>query len=116
MPDETTEELLGLTQRLLESIAAGDWTVYAATADPALTAFEPQGLGHRVAGMAFRDSYFRLGGARGDHTTALSAPHVRVMGDVAVVSYVRLDQRLAPDGRPRTTGSAETRVWQRRDG
>ncbi len=116
MSDATTQELLGLTRRLLESIAGGDWAAYEELCDPSLTAFEPEALGHRVEGMAFHHFYFRLGGARGDRTTTLSAPHVRVMGDVAVVSYVRLDQRLDAGGRPRTTGSAETRVWQRRDG
>jgi calcium/calmodulin-dependent protein kinase (CaM kinase) II len=43
-------------------------------------------------------------------------PHVRVLGDAAVVSYLRLVQSVGPDGVPRTAASAETRVWQRRDG
>jgi calcium/calmodulin-dependent protein kinase (CaM kinase) II len=38
------------------------------------------------------------------------------MGDVAVVTYARLVQRIGPEGTAVTTASAETRVWQRRDG
>src|SRR5260221_464896 len=85
----SSQELLDLTQRLLESIANGDWATYEELCDPSLTAFEPEALGHCVEGMAFHHFYFRRGGARGDHGTTLSSPHVRLMGDVAVVSYVR---------------------------
>ena len=41
---------------------------------------------------------------------------MRLLGDVAVVSYVRLIQRLGPEGAPVTVATAETRVWERRDG
>ena len=116
MSDPTAEELLALTQRLLDSIAAGDWATYEELCDPSLTAIEPESLGQLAEGMAFHHFYFRRGGAAGDHNTTLAAPHVRVMGDVAVVSYVRLNQRVDAEGRPHTAGSAETRVWQRRDG
>ena len=116
MPDPTSQELLDLTQRLLESIANGDWATYEELCDPSLTAFEPEALGHRVQGMAFHHFYFRRGGAQGDHSTTMSAPLVRLMGDVAVVSYVRLNQRLDAENRPLTTGFEETRIWQRRDG
>jgi hypothetical protein len=45
----------------------------------------------------------------------MSSPHVRIMADVAVVSYVRLNQRLV-DGAPVTRVVEETRVWQRQNG
>jgi calcium/calmodulin-dependent protein kinase (CaM kinase) II len=38
------------------------------------------------------------------------------MGDVAVVAYTRLNQRVDADSSPTTVGFEETRVWQRRDG
>jgi ketosteroid isomerase-like protein len=41
---------------------------------------------------------------------------VRVLGDAAVVTYVRLNQRAGPDGVAREAAFAETRVWHRRDG
>src|SRR5208282_4944182 len=111
-----TQELLHLTQRLLDCIASADWPTYQELCDASLTAFEPEGLGHLIEGMPFHHFYFQLGGAQGQHHTTLSAPHVRLMGDVGVVSYVRLNQRLRGDGTPYTTGFEETRVWQRQDG
>jgi hypothetical protein len=111
-----TEELLTLTRRLLDSIAERDWATYQELCDPSLTCIEPESLGCLVEGLAFHNFYFRLGGGRRDHSTGISNPHVRVIGDAAIVSYVRLNQRVDGDGKPVTFGFAETRVWQRRDG
>jgi len=36
--------------------------------------------------------------------------------DAAVVSYIRLQQKLAADGAPKTVSTEETRVWQKIDG
>ena len=116
MNDATTKELLELNQRLLDSIALGDWATYQDLCDPSLTSLEPESLGHLVEGMAFHRYYFDLGGIRGRHQTTVCSPRVRVLGDVAVVAYVRLIQRVGPEGGAVTVASAETRVWQRRDG
>src|SRR5262249_11841819 len=83
--------------------------------DPGLTAFEPEAQGQLVEGLDFHRFYFRLGGARGPHQTTMSNPRVRVVGDVGLVLYVRLNQRVGPDGRPGVTSFEETRVWQRKD-
>lgn len=115
MPTET-EELLRLNQALLESIARGDWATYRDLCDPSLTAFEPEALGQLVEGLPFHEFYFQLGGARGAHHTTMVSPRVRILGDVAVVAYVRLNQRVDAAGVPTTTGSEETRVWQRQEG
>lgn len=116
MNDPIVEELLQLNQRLLESIARADWATYQALCDPSLTAFEPEAMGQLVQGLEFHRFYFDLGGAQSPHHTTQGSPHVRVMGDVAVVAYVRLNQRLQPDGTPTTIAFQETRVWQRRNG
>ena len=116
MTDPTAEELLRLTQRLLDSITAGDWATYEELCDPSLTAFEPEAPGQIVEGLGFHRFYFDLGGIRGRHQTTVCSPRVRVLGDVAVVAYVRLIQRVGPEGGAVTVASAETRVWQRRDG
>ena len=116
MSDPVVEELLRLNQRLLESIAAGDWPAYEELCDPSLSAFEPEGAGALVEGLAFHRFYFDLGGVRGPHGTTMASPHVRVMGDVAVVAYVRLNQRTGPDGAPLSAAFEETRVWQRQGG
>jgi hypothetical protein len=115
MDEVTTSELLELNQKLLDSITLGDWATYSALCDPTLTAVEPESLGHLVEGMEFHRYYFDLGGVRGRHQTTMCNPHVRLMGDVAVISYMRLIQRIGPDGNAVTIGNAETRVWQRRD-
>jgi calcium/calmodulin-dependent protein kinase (CaM kinase) II len=38
------------------------------------------------------------------------------MGDVAVISFIRLVQKLDAGGSPVTIRSEETRVWQRQNG
>ena len=116
MSDPLTTELLELNQRLLDSIARANWATYQDLCDPTLTAFEPEALGHLVEGMAFHHFYFDRGAASRNHNTTMCSPHVRVMGDVAVISYVRLIQRVTSDGVTVTVGSAETRVWQRQQG
>lgn len=108
-------ELVALTQRLLDSISAGDWATYAELCDASLTAFEPEAPGQLVQGLDFHRFYFDLGGIRGPHRTTICSPHVRLMGDVAVVSYARLVQRL-DSGTATTAASNETRVWQRQGG
>src|SRR6516162_4362643 len=96
--DTTAADLLQLNQRLLDCIADGDWAAYQELCDPSLTAIEPESHGQRVAGLAFHKFYFDLGGIRGRHETTLADAHVRLLGDVAVVSYVRLVQRLGQEG------------------
>jgi ketosteroid isomerase-like protein len=110
------QELLDLTQRLLDAIAQGDWAVYEKLCDPALTAFEPEGQGQLIEGLEFHRFYFRLGGARGPNHTTMAAPKVRLMGDVALVTCVRLNQRIGTDGLAAVTAFEETRVWHKQAG
>jgi calcium/calmodulin-dependent protein kinase (CaM kinase) II len=116
MHDPHIQELLQLNQRLLNSIAQADWTAYQELCDPSLTAFEPESKGALVEGLEFHQFYFNLGPAKGGCQTTMCSPHVRLMGDVAVVAYIRLNQRLAADGAPITSATAETRVWLRQAG
>jgi calcium/calmodulin-dependent protein kinase (CaM kinase) II len=116
MQDRDVQELIELSQRLLASIASADWDAYASLCDPSLTAVEPEALGQLVEGMEFHHFYFKLGAGSAVRNTTLCSPKVRVMGDVAVVSYIRLDQHLRSDNLPATSGASETRVWQRQLG
>lgn len=116
MPQDETQELLRLNQRLLDSITQADWNSYLELCDPSLTCFEPEALGQLVEGLDFHHFYFKLGGAQGFHNTTMASPHVRLMGDSAVISYVRLNQRQTSEGSPVTKAVEETRVWQRKDG
>lgn len=115
MAIDVTHELLELNQRLLDSIAAADWATYEALCDPTLTCFEPEAMGQLVEGMEFHRFYFQLPGAAKPNHTTMASPHVRIMGDVAVISYVRLNQRVQADGTPITRSVEETRVWQKQD-
>lgn len=116
MSDPAIDEILELNQKLLDAIASGDWQTYTELCDPTLTCFEPEARGHLVQGMAFHQFYFDLGPAEGPRTTTMASPHVRIMGDAAVISYIRLVQRLNETGAPVTSHIEETRVWQLQQG
>lgn len=115
--DPTEQELLALNQRLLDSIQAADWATYEELCDPSLSAFEPEGRGQLIVGMPFHRYYFDLGAVAGPRQVTMASPHVRWLGaDAAVISYVRLVQKIGPSGAPETTSTEETRVWQRQAG
>ncbi len=109
--------IINLTRSLLESIVVGNWTAYAEICDPSLTCFEPEARGHLVEGLDFHEYYFKLERSPHAHVqTTLASPHVRVMGEVAVISYVRFTQSLDVSGVPHTKAMEETRVWQKSNG
>jgi calcium/calmodulin-dependent protein kinase (CaM kinase) II len=122
VPSSTSQqELLALNQKLLNSIVGGDWKTYADLCDPTLTCFEPEARGHVVEGMAFHKFYFDLGAGAPKPPIAtvvtMASPHVRMLGpDAAILSYVRLNQKLNAAGEPVTAAVEETRVWQRTGG
>ncbi|XP_062912933.1 calcium/calmodulin-dependent protein kinase type II subunit beta isoform X24 [Mobula hypostoma] len=112
------QEIIKLTEQLIEAINNGDFEAYAKICDPGLTSFEPEALGNLVEGMDFHRFYFENLLAKNNkpiHTTILN-PHVHLIGeDAACIAYIRLTQYIDIQGRPRTTQSEETRVWHRRD-
>lgn len=110
------EELLRLSQQLLDSIDRQEWDVYSRLCDPTLTAFEPEANGHLVAGMNFHRFYFEMDSSGRASQSTISSPDVRLMGDTAVVTYVRLKQVVNADASAATLSCEETRVWQRQDG
>ncbi|HEX6984495.1 MAG TPA: DUF4440 domain-containing protein [Planctomycetaceae bacterium] len=117
---DDAQELLRLSRRLLEAIDRQDWETYAELCDPSLTCFEPEAGGHLVSGLDFHRFYFekRSGGGGGGafaRQSSMTSPSVRLMGDAAVVTYVRLVQ-VYSDGRYVSTAAEETRVWERQDG
>ena len=105
--------LLEASARLLQAIDAGDWSTYAALCDESLTCFEPEAAGHLVSGMPFHKFYFDLPGSGTPRQSSIISPHVRIVGDVGIVSYVRLVQKLDATGSPVTACVSETRVWRR---
>jgi calcium/calmodulin-dependent protein kinase (CaM kinase) II len=121
-PDATTAELLGLTKRLLEAVAAGDWQTYRQLVADDITCFEPEARGQLVSGLPFHEFYFKLPGPAPGASprpvlNTIAAPVVRLLSDsAAVVAYVRLTQTLDDAGRPVTKPCEETRVWQKQGG
>ncbi|XP_020861703.1 calcium/calmodulin-dependent protein kinase type II subunit gamma isoform X2 [Phascolarctos cinereus] len=140
------QEIIKITEQLIEAINNGDFDAYTKICDPGLTSFEPEALGNLVEGMDFHKFYFENPQPCSDaithpspyqfpslspvfqlckvlsknskpiHTTILN-PHVHVIGeDAACIAYIRLTQYIDGQGRPRTSQSEETRVWHRRDG
>lgn len=98
-----TEQLMDLNKRLLDSIVVGDWQTYCELCDPTLSCFEPEANGCLVEGMDFHRFYFEMARDALKTQTTLSRPHVRLLGlDTAVVSYVRLTQRLDGSGKAST--------------
>ncbi|XP_067253542.1 calcium/calmodulin-dependent protein kinase type II subunit beta isoform X6 [Chanodichthys erythropterus] len=112
------QEIIKITEQLIEAINNGDFEAYAKICDPGLTSFEPEALGNLVEGMDFHRFYFEnllSKNSKPIHTTILN-PHVHLIGeDAACIAYIRLTQFVDGQGRPRSSQSEETRVWHRRD-
>lgn len=53
-----TNEIIHLTQGLLDAISNNDWKSYSSYCDPKITAFEPESRGHLVEGLEFHKFYF----------------------------------------------------------
>ncbi|XP_035255741.1 calcium/calmodulin-dependent protein kinase type II subunit gamma isoform X23 [Anguilla anguilla] len=112
------QEIIKITEQLIEAINNGDFEAYTRICDPGLTSFEPEALGNLVEGMDFHKFYFEnllSKNSKPVHTTILN-PHVHLIGeDAACIAYIRLTQYIDSQGRPRSSQSEETRVWHRRD-
>ncbi|XP_026212648.1 calcium/calmodulin-dependent protein kinase type II subunit gamma-like isoform X5 [Anabas testudineus] len=117
-PTSRKQEIIKMTEQLIEAINNGDFEAYTRICDPGLTSFEPEALGNLVEGMDFHKFYFEnllSKNSKPVHTTILN-PHVHLIGeDAACIAYIRLTQYIDSQGRPRSCQSEETRVWHRRD-
>ncbi|XP_050535584.1 calcium/calmodulin-dependent protein kinase type II alpha chain isoform X8 [Daktulosphaira vitifoliae] len=116
------QEIVKITEQLIESINNADFEGYTKICDPHMTAFEPEALGNLLEGMEFHKFYFDhesvltvLGKNRGINTTVLN-PTVHLLGDdAACIAYIILVQYIDKQGVPRSHQYEETRVWHRRD-
>ncbi|XP_050573655.1 calcium/calmodulin-dependent protein kinase type II alpha chain isoform X11 [Bombus affinis] len=113
------QEIIKMTEQLIESINIGDFEAYTKICDPHLTAFEPEALGNLVEGMDFHKFYFDNAvlakHCKAVNTTILN-PHVHLLGeDAACIAYVRLTQYMDKQGVAHTHQSEESRVWHKRD-
>ena len=136
----TDNDIIDVNQRLLNSIAAGDFETYQELTAEDITAIEPESLGHPVLGISFHRYYFDLYSHENmtskkeeqpiiPNVISMSNPHVRWLGGgccsdgcgegtAAIITYIRLDQTMTPEdvNGPRTKTMSETRVWENRDG
>ncbi|XP_034407205.1 calcium/calmodulin-dependent protein kinase type II subunit gamma isoform X1 [Cyclopterus lumpus] len=117
-PTSRKQEIIKMTEQLIEAINNGDFEAYTRICDAGLTSFEPEALGNLVEGMDFHKFYFDnllSKNSKPVHTTILN-PHVHLIGEeAACIAYIRLTQYMDGQGRPRSCQSEETRVWHRRD-
>ncbi|XP_006899237.1 PREDICTED: calcium/calmodulin-dependent protein kinase type II subunit delta-like [Elephantulus edwardii] len=113
------QEIIKVTEQLIEAINNGDFEAYTKICDTGLTAFEPEALGNLVEGMDFHRFYFENALSKSNkpiHTIILN-PHAHLVGnDAACIAYIRLTQYMDGSGMPKTMQSEETQVWHRRDG
>lgn len=114
MSSSDSQTLIELTHRLLDVIDNRDWSQYEELCESTLTAFEPEAAGHLVEGLNFHEHYFHSPPSQNTKQSTVSSPHVRLLGDTAVVTYVRLVQMTDENGSS-TTAMEETRIWHRRD-
>ena len=110
------QTLIKLTQSLLECIMRSDWENYSKLCDPTISCFEPEAVGNLVEGMEFHKFYFDLPRPSGVVLqTTMVRPHVRILGDTALVCYIRLTQVTSSEG-VQTKAAEETRIWNKQHG
>uniref|UniRef100_A0AC35U7A7 Calcium/calmodulin-dependent protein kinase n=1 Tax=Rhabditophanes sp. KR3021 TaxID=114890 RepID=A0AC35U7A7_9BILA len=127
------QEIVRVTQQLLDSITSRDFDAYTKLCENSMTCFEPETLGNLIEGLDFHKFYFdnnlssNLNSSTSSsismsarkqsvHTTLLN-PNVHLMGEEgACIAYIRLTQFLDRNGEAHTRQAQETRVWQKRAG
>ncbi|KAF4074318.1 hypothetical protein AMELA_G00238040 [Ameiurus melas] len=93
------QEIIKITEQLIEAINNGDFEAYAKICDPGLTSFEPEALGNLVEGMDFHRFYFDnllSKNSKPIHTTILN-PHVHLIG-TATQQPIGGDEGVASPG------------------
>ncbi|NXI00161.1 KCC2D kinase, partial [Pachycephala philippinensis] len=113
------QEIIKVTEQLIEAINNGDFEAYTKICDPGLTSFEPEALGNLVEGMDFHRFYFE----NGKYSLFFSGQGVLFFSEFCYrcfsVCFCSAHSHITGhlrDGMPKTMQSEETRVWHRRDG
>ncbi|XP_022645084.1 calcium/calmodulin-dependent protein kinase type II alpha chain-like isoform X6 [Varroa jacobsoni] len=114
------QEVVKLTEQLIEAINTGDFETYTKLCDSHMTAFEPEAMGNLIEGMDFHKFHFDVAAKQakaGCNTTILN-PTVHMMSeDAACIAYVRLTQYVdSRTGQARSKQTEETRLWLKKDG
>lgn len=106
-------QLVERNAQLLMAIDSGNWSAYAEMCDPSISCLEPEACGQVITGLPFHKFYFDLPRSSSPKQSTMGHPHVRIVGDVGILSYVRVVQKLDGAGTPISAPVMETRVWQR---
>ncbi|NXA59107.1 KCC2D kinase, partial [Mohoua ochrocephala] len=119
------QEIIKVTEQLIEAINNGDFEAYTKICDPGLTSFEPEALGNLVEGMDFHRFYFE----NGKYSLFISKEYYFsefcyrcfsvcfCSAHSHITGHLRERRRyMDGSGMPKTMQSEETRVWHRRDG
>lgn len=115
MSDNDVQQLLKLNKQLLDAIDHKDWNTYTALCDEELTSFEPESEGHLISGMDFHRFYFEMNPTGRPRQSTISSPMVSIMGDVALVTFVRIVQAIDEHGLDSSSAFEETRIWQKQN-
>ena len=116
MSDNDVQQLLKLSKQLLDAVDHKDWNTYTDLCDEELTSFEPESQGHLITGMDFHRFYFEMNPTGRPRQSTISSPMVSVMGDVALITYVRIVQAIDEHGHASSSSFEETRIWEKQNG
>eukprot|EP00899_Mesostigma_viride_P026496 jgi/Mesvir1/7030/Mv09157-RA.1 len=113
-------DVMDRTFALLRAIDDGDWAGYQTLCDEKITAFEPEAQGQLVEGLPFHKYYFDKAAASKrpglPASSTITSPRILLHNGTAVVTYVRLVQRVSDSGSVTVSASEETRVWAHKPG
>ncbi|XP_028967249.1 calcium/calmodulin-dependent protein kinase type II alpha chain [Galendromus occidentalis] len=117
--DPRKQEVVKLTEQLIDAISSSDFETYTKLCDAHMTAFAPEAMGNLIEGMEFHKFYFEVAAKQtksGFNTTILN-PTVHMMGDdAACIAYIRLTQYVdSRTGQARSRQTEETRIWVKKD-
>jgi hypothetical protein len=116
--DETQQELLNLTWRMLNAIHTGDANVYADASSEELSCFEDV-CQYRIDGLPFHLAMIRRAGEHPELAPArfdILSPRVQIYQEkTGIVTYTRLNT-YDENGRSRWTTFNETRVFIQQEG
>ncbi|NXS72508.1 KCC2D kinase, partial [Pandion haliaetus] len=114
------QEIIKVTEQLIEAINNGDFEAYTKICDPGLTSFEPEALGNLVEGMDFHRFYFENGkhSYLNLHLFLVTVEFCYMCFSVCFccAHSHTIGHYMDGSGMPKTMQSEETRVWHRRDG
>ena len=107
------DEIMHLTQQQVHCLSHDNWDLYKSTLCQAMTSFETSSGDDAadkatVRGVDAHRRYFERFSAK--HSEILGTPLVRVLGKVAIISYVRQQQQQQGEGAA-CTCFHETKIW-----